>query len=248
MPGTPSTKWSLPTRAGSDAINQTDEYTVLLTNALDPLLAPSDQGLLSARPVSTVGSPSGKAGRTYKATDTGQLFRDTGTGWEEITNHGVWRTLAEQPFYVVQNTPAGTRWFNTSSSEPGLSVASGGSYSPAPVKLDPAAYPVAGKTAKLRLHVNLFTGGAPGIAPVFGMYVVSALGGTTFITVTLGAVVPGSTATFSGLVTGGAGADAVSGAFDFPTAGQYLFGVNLPAPTAASSYMTGRMQLQISHV
>lgn len=83
MPGTPTTKYALPTLAGTDPISGTDEWAVAAMGAIDPLLAPSDQGVLASRPVSSGGSP-GKIGRTYKATDTGQLFRDNGTGWDEI--------------------------------------------------------------------------------------------------------------------------------------------------------------------
>jgi hypothetical protein len=84
MPGTPSTKYALPTMAGTDVANTIDEYTVALTGAVDSKLAPSDQGTLASRPPSTGGSP-GKSGRSYWATDTRQLFRDNGTGWDEIT-------------------------------------------------------------------------------------------------------------------------------------------------------------------
>jgi hypothetical protein len=46
-------------------------------------VAKDNQGTLAARPVSTVLNP-GIPGQYYKATDTGQLFRDNGTGWDEI--------------------------------------------------------------------------------------------------------------------------------------------------------------------
>jgi hypothetical protein len=84
MPGTPTTKYALPTMAGTDVANTIDEYTVSLAGAVDSKLAPSDQGSLVSRPPSTGGSP-GKSGRSYWATDTRQLFRDNGTGWDEIT-------------------------------------------------------------------------------------------------------------------------------------------------------------------
>jgi hypothetical protein len=83
MPGTPSSKYGLPTLSGSDGINQTDEYSVTLTTALDGVLTPTSQGTLASRPASG-GGPAGKLGRTYLATDTGQLFRDNGTAWDEI--------------------------------------------------------------------------------------------------------------------------------------------------------------------
>jgi microcystin-dependent protein len=86
MPGTPSTKYNLPTLAGSDAISQTNEYSVALTSAIDPLLAPVDSGLLNLRPPSTPGSP-GKLGRHYYATDLGVTFLDYGTGWIALNEY-----------------------------------------------------------------------------------------------------------------------------------------------------------------
>lgn len=83
MPGTPTTKYVLPTLAGSDIGNTIDDWSVSFAAAVDSKLAPSDQGNLASRPVSTVGSP-GKSGRTYYATDTGELFRDNGTGWDTV--------------------------------------------------------------------------------------------------------------------------------------------------------------------
>jgi hypothetical protein len=59
-------------------------------------VAKDDQGILEARPVSTAGTP-GKRGRYYYATDTGQLFRDHGTGWHEIP-------LGTVPFAHVYGT------------------------------------------------------------------------------------------------------------------------------------------------
>jgi hypothetical protein len=163
-------------------------------------------------------------------------------------NNTVWRTLAETPVQISQSTAAGTYWIQGLVANMGQPTLSGATGQPYPVNLDPAEYVVAGKTAKLRLRVTLLVGGAPAIAPVFGIYTISSLGGTSSVTVTLGATVPGSTATFAGLVTPGAGVTAVSGTFDFPTSGQYLFGVNVPGTTAANSYVSGRMQLQLSHV
>ena len=46
-------------------------------------VAMDDQGTLAARPVSSGGSP-GKRGRYYKSTDDGRMWRDNGTGWDEI--------------------------------------------------------------------------------------------------------------------------------------------------------------------
>ncbi|WP_272476185.1 phage tail protein [Baekduia alba] len=79
--------------AGTDIANTIDEYTVALTGAIDPLLAPVDSGPLASRPPSTAPSP-GKLGRHYYATDLGVTFLDYGTGWialnEPIGNVTWW--------------------------------------------------------------------------------------------------------------------------------------------------------------
>src|SRR4051812_12191267 len=78
-----TSRWGLryPALDGSDVADVPLWMNRLATD-LDGV-AMDDQGLLSARPVSTAGTP-GKRGRYYYATDSGQLFRDTGTSWVEI--------------------------------------------------------------------------------------------------------------------------------------------------------------------
>lgn len=71
-------RWGLRYPLGSDAPDVPLWMNRLATD-LDGV-AMDDQGLLSARPTSSPGSP-GKKGRYYHATDTGQLYRDTGTSW-----------------------------------------------------------------------------------------------------------------------------------------------------------------------
>jgi hypothetical protein len=82
MPGT-TPKHGLPFMQGSDIANTIDDTNQAQMLAIENTFASYSAGLLSARPVSTGGSP-GIAGRRYRATDTGQLFEDTGTSWIEI--------------------------------------------------------------------------------------------------------------------------------------------------------------------
>lgn len=84
MAGTPTTKYALPTVLGTDIVKDGDNAITALANAVDAKMVGYSSGLLSARPTSTPGSP-GVEGRIYRATDTGQLFMDTGTGWNELT-------------------------------------------------------------------------------------------------------------------------------------------------------------------
>jgi microcystin-dependent protein len=80
-------RWGLRYPVGSDAPD-VPLWMQRLASDLDGV-AMDDQGLLSARPTSTVQSP-GKRGRYYFATDdqtggpNGTLYRDNGTGWDAI--------------------------------------------------------------------------------------------------------------------------------------------------------------------
>lgn len=92
-----TTIWALRKLLGSSNANDIDAGIAALADDVDTKLTPASSGTLAARPVSTVGSPSGKAGRTYRTTDTTQLFKDNGTGWDEIvvvpTAAQTWQTI-----------------------------------------------------------------------------------------------------------------------------------------------------------
>jgi hypothetical protein len=83
MPETPSPNYGLIAVSDGDAIEDYPANDQAKVAALDDLLTPYDEGAIASRPVSSPGTP-GIAGREYRATDTGQLFKDYGTGWIEI--------------------------------------------------------------------------------------------------------------------------------------------------------------------
>lgn len=95
MPGTPTTKYAIPTLAGSDLARDIDTNVNAGFAAVDSKMVGYSAGLLSARPTSTGGSP-GIAGRRYRATDTGQEFIDTGTNWIDLGQYAE-GTLAARP-------------------------------------------------------------------------------------------------------------------------------------------------------
>lgn len=92
MPGE-TDKHQIPYIEGSDAAASIDDVNQAQAERLDDIIAVDSQGTLANRPLSTPGNP-GKIGRYYKATDTGQLFRDHGGGWDEITLGGARRAHA----------------------------------------------------------------------------------------------------------------------------------------------------------
>lgn len=96
-----TTNWALRKLLGTSNASDIDAGFAALADDVDAKLTPSDQGLFASRPVSTGGSP-GKIGRTYKSTDgfggesVARLFRDNGTGWDEIpfAAQQAWQTLS----------------------------------------------------------------------------------------------------------------------------------------------------------
>ena len=74
-------RWALRYPVGADAADVPLWMNRLALDLDD--VAKDDQGTLAARPVSTGGSP-GKRGRYYKSTDDNRMWRDHGTGWDEI--------------------------------------------------------------------------------------------------------------------------------------------------------------------
>jgi microcystin-dependent protein len=81
---TTTAKHALRRLSGSNAISDVDAGFGALADDIDPKLTPHASGLASARPTSTVETP-GKEGRTYRATDTGAVYLDSGSGWITLT-------------------------------------------------------------------------------------------------------------------------------------------------------------------
>lgn len=77
---TTTTKHALRWLTGANVISDIDAGFQALAEDIDAKLTAYSQGLLSARPTSTAGSP-GVTGRHYYATDLGLEFIDYGTGW-----------------------------------------------------------------------------------------------------------------------------------------------------------------------
>jgi hypothetical protein len=128
MPGTPTTKWSLPTISPTvDLIANGPAAQINTAMAeLDNLLTPNNIGVLASRPAY------GKPGQTYLATDAttgagtsgnanGTLYLDIGTAWIALSFEGAqgyWRQIFN---YLVTWSTGGSRQilsFATSGGEP----------------------------------------------------------------------------------------------------------------------------------
>ena len=109
---------------------------------------------------------------------------------------------------------------------------------------DPADYTVVGRSTKLRVKANLsvLNVTATGVNFVVGLYPVTAIATAAL---TVGAVVSGSTVTFTA-PAGNSLNNGVSGDFDPPAAGYYLFGVATSG--ASGSGVTCRADLGVHQV
>lgn len=83
MPGDPTSRYGIATMLGSDLGSTIDDTHNAAMATIDAKMVGYSEGPLTSRPVSTPQVP-GIAGREYRATDTGQVFKDTGTSWTEI--------------------------------------------------------------------------------------------------------------------------------------------------------------------
>jgi microcystin-dependent protein len=75
-------RYALRKLLGSSLISDIDEGFASLADDIDAVMVGFTSGAIADLPASTPGDP-GIAGREYYATDTGQLLKDTGTGWME---------------------------------------------------------------------------------------------------------------------------------------------------------------------
>lgn len=84
MPGTPTTRYALPTIDGSaDFIKDGDAAINSLAAAIDAKMVGYSEGPIGSIPTSSGGTP-GVVGRIYFATDQGRYYIDHGTGWNTL--------------------------------------------------------------------------------------------------------------------------------------------------------------------
>lgn len=135
---TSTTKWALRWLTGTNAISDIDAGFQALAEDIDAVMAGQAAGTLASRPAA------GKAGRFYRATDTGQVFLDTGSAWMEPMPP-IWRTLLA-PNLVDESVTAGAEHSMLSANIASSQISGAAFY------FDPADYAVEGKTTKLRLR------------------------------------------------------------------------------------------------
>jgi len=80
---TTTAKHALRWLTGANLVSDIDLGFQALAEDVDGKMAIVDSGSVGSLPTSSPGTP-GKLGRLYRATDTGQLFFDYGTGWIDI--------------------------------------------------------------------------------------------------------------------------------------------------------------------
>lgn len=104
---TDTTRLKMARPQTSDAVSQIRASIADIADTLD-VAALALQGVLADRPASTVGTP-GIQGRLYFATDTQDLYYDTGTSWVNVTD-AAQQTLFDAKGDILaataDNTPA----------------------------------------------------------------------------------------------------------------------------------------------
>lgn len=241
MPGTPTTIWGIPVLAGADQILSIDDWSAAAMGAIDGLLAPSPQALLSAIPAA------GKVGRTYYATDTKQLFRDNGSAWIEVTDLG-YRSIRFREA-ILNARPSTTRPFTGKApvSTGSLNTPPGGDTGWSIFYLDPARYAVGGRTGKLAVWGIVESPATPpGCDFTFDLRPVTPTTGLTSpqMDVTLGAAVSGSAAVVSS-PPANSYRHAESSDFTFPTAGFYALCVTNSASTPDNVFLSVELALRV---
>ena len=249
MPGTPTTKYAIPTLAGTDLARDIDTLVNSSLSSIDSKMVGYSAGTLAARPTSTGGSP-GIAGRRYRATDTGQEFIDTGTGWTEVGNPltllGEYRTIAEC-FTLVTGVASGATYVPNMGALLNTGTGMGAGNGPFLVSIRNADFAVSGLTAKLRLHVAMGVNGiAPGVNFTWGLYPMTFGGGSASVAVVAGTVVSGSSVTRN-TPAANTGYQDVSGDFSLPSDGLYFMGLTASGSMNASSAIAAAVRLQVHH-
>lgn len=224
---TTTAKHALRRLTGANVISDIDAGFSALADDVDALLTPYSSGLLSARPVSTVGTP-GKAGRRYFATDTSLEYIDLGTSWT-VAVDGLWKPL--------DKIRAG--WIPVST----LSYAAYGLAAPWVRNLDPALLAIPGKTLNYRLLVHIIVGN-PAPAANFTFDVCPVTGVTNAAAPTAGTSI--AQAVFNGPSANGV-YYGVTAAFT-ATAGFYMLKATASTTPASGSEVDAHIELQYRHI
>lgn len=249
MPGTPTSKYAIPTFAagGTDPVNTGHTQINSALATVDANMAGYTTGTLAARPAA------GKAGLIYRATDTGQVFLDIGSAWVELArpaaDMGAYRSVTEAEFQFGSTHVVGT---HAPSAQGGAIIIGGGgggitgTYNFVP--LVPADYAVAGLTTQFRIQAATITNTVPPAANfTFGLSTITGLGGSsgllaiTNISASVASVTrsaPGATASFI---------DSTAD-FTIPGTGVYLLTVAISSALAANSHTECKLRLQVHNV
>lgn len=111
--------------------------------------------------------------------------------------------------------------------------------------LDSSDYPSGTRSPKLRvLAFSMVNNTAPAISYTYGLYpIATSIGGAGSNSVTVGAVVAGSTCTITTPAANSTNNRAVSTDFSFPTAGAYALGVVPSGSETANALLSHRVKL-----
>jgi hypothetical protein len=184
-------------------------------------------------------------------------------------NNSAYRTILQAKSNLNENAGASTNKFmlgSVSGLGPGASGVNGGamrsgfgmspwgetvgllSLPPDVIYFAAADYAISSKTSKLRVSGMILPNAtAPGINFTFGMYPLTSAGAEKELALTLGTVVPGSTAAVT-TPSASTPKREVSGDFTIPADGFYALGVVISSTMAAKSFALASAHLQVRAV
>lgn len=242
-----STKYALRKLLGSNLISDIDAGFDALASDVDTNMAGYAEAVLGSRP------SAGKAGRIFRATDTGQWFADTGSAWIEVarlaTALGVYRTVGGMSTFFQGSGAGGAVTYYPGTGGGVLISGTGGGAGAIQVPVNLPDLAVPGLTTQFRLRLSAITNTiAPGVNFTYGLYpVASSAGAGASLIVTLGTVVSGSTLS-QPTPTASANGTTAGSDFTIPSSGVYIIGVAVSGSIAANAAMAVTVQLQARHI
>jgi hypothetical protein len=259
MPSTPTIKYGFVTEADADALLGAPGRLRTLAAAIDSNMAGYAEGTIAAIPAA------GKSGRLYRATDTGQLFIDTGSAWVEFSRATVLAEVRLRDEIVASAESLGNGSNANQGQIAGQHVLRAGGFlaycdidtgtqagtpngtTPfATFYWDPTRYALTGRTTKWRLRSLAGPGAAVVSTATIGVHRVTNWRGSSSLPIIELDDTP--TVSTSHNLNSVAYGTQVSGLVDAPaSAGIYAFGCLLSAGLGASNIAQFRGQLAVTY-
>jgi hypothetical protein len=248
---TTTAKYALRWLTGGNLISDVDAGFQALAEDIDASMAGQASGTVGAMPAA------GKAGRIYRATDTGEVFLDTGSAWILIAGSvaAIYRPVYG-PFYGIVQSSTATGGAPT----PGTNYPipfdrsyihdANPSNDPAPFVNLSSGFAMPSAPAKFRIVAGIMVGKAPVPARTITVKLVpiTVTGGVTnSVPIVLGTPVGSASVD---LTTGSDGSVSRQFSVDFndPGAGEYVLTASVDSAMTANSMVLVSARLEVRNV